>query len=84
MFAKLSLWVKAMAAGLAVVVATLSVGYAEAIFSASRNDAYAAVLCFKTGERISGLNKICFYDCLGSAAAITIKSFELCPLTIRR
>ncbi len=44
----------------------------------------AALLCFRTGEQVSGLNKICFYDCAGSAAAITIKSFELCPLTIKR
>lgn len=33
-------------------------------------------------ERISGLNKICVYDYLGSEYAITIKSVELCPLTI--
>lgn len=42
------------------------------------------VTCFKTGERTSGVNKICFYDCLGSEAAITISSVELCPLTIER
>ncbi len=30
-----------------------------------------AMLCFKTGERVSGLNRICYYDCLGSEAAIT-------------
>jgi hypothetical protein len=40
--------------------------------------------CFKTGERTSGMNKICYYDCLGSEAAITIKSTELCPLSINR
>ena len=43
-----------------------------------------AILCFKTGEQVSGLNKICFYDCAGSAAAITVKSYQLCPLTINR
>lgn len=32
----------------------------------------ASVLCFKTGEQTSGMNKICYYNCLGSAAAITI------------
>lgn len=41
-----------------------------------------AVTCFKTGERSSGMNKICYYDCLGSAAAITISAVELCPLSI--
>jgi len=43
-----------------------------------------AVMCFKTGENISGMNKICFYDCLGSATAITINSTSLCPLSINR
>lgn len=43
-----------------------------------------AVLCFKTGERVDGMNKICFYDCLGSAAAITIGATQLCPLSINR
>lgn len=44
----------------------------------------SAVMCFHRGERISGMNKICYYDCLGSAYAITIRSTELCPLTIDR
>ena len=43
-----------------------------------------AIMCFKTGESTSGFNKICYYDCLGSAAAITISSVSLCPLTINR
>lgn len=43
-----------------------------------------AAVCFKTGERTSGMNKICYYDCLGSEVAITIRSAELCPLTIQR
>ena len=44
----------------------------------------SAVMCFLKGEQISGLNKICYYDCLGSGAAITIKSYQLCPLSINR
>ena len=40
--------------------------------------------CFKTGEQVSGMNKICYYNCLGSTAAITISSVALCPLTIER
>ena len=39
--------------------------------------------CFGKGEETSGMNKICYYDCLGSAAAITISSTSLCPLTIK-
>lgn len=45
--------------------------------------AYAAT-CFKKGEYVSGMNKICIYDCLGSEAAITISSVALCPLSINR
>jgi len=45
------------------------------------SSAYAGTAFFKY-ERISGLNKICFYDHLGSEVAITIKSYELCPLTL--
>ena len=40
------------------------------------------VMCFFKGERTSGMNKICYYDCLGSEAAITISSISLCPLSI--
>lgn len=43
----------------------------------------AATTCFKTGEQTSGMNKICYYDCLGSAKAITISATSLCPLSIR-
>jgi len=45
------------------------------------SSAYAGTAFFKY-ERISGINKICFYDHLGSEVAITIKSYELCPLTL--
>jgi hypothetical protein len=50
----------------------------------SEAHALAGVMCFKKGERVSGMNKICFYDCMGSAAAITIGAVELCPLTIEQ
>lgn len=43
-----------------------------------------AATCFKTGERTSGLNKICYYNCMGSTVAITISSVSLCPLSIQR
>ena len=43
----------------------------------------AAVTCFKTGEQTSGMNKICYYDCVGSSKAITISATSLCPLSIR-
>ncbi len=43
-----------------------------------------AVVCFYKSEHVSGMNKICIYDCLGSEAAITISSVSLCPLSINR
>jgi len=41
------------------------------------------VTCYGKGEVTSGFNKICYYDCLGSGAAITIPAVGLCPLTIQ-
>lgn len=43
-----------------------------------------AVTCFSRGEQTSGMNKICYYDCLGSAAAITVSATTLCPITIQQ
>lgn len=43
-----------------------------------------ATMCFAKGERVDGMNKICYYDCLGSDYAITIKAHQLCPLSIKR
>jgi hypothetical protein len=40
--------------------------------------------CFFKREAVSGMNKICYYDCLGSEAAITISAVALCPLSIKR
>ena len=39
-------------------------------------------MCFKKGERVSGLNKICTYTCTSGDKSITIKSTQLCPLSI--
>tara|TARA_B100000963_G_C22535418_1_gene629542 strand:+ start:612 stop:881 length:270 start_codon:yes stop_codon:yes gene_type:complete len=36
---------------------------------------------FLTGETISGFNKICFYNRVGSTYTINIPSTSLCPLT---
>jgi hypothetical protein len=49
-----------------------------------KHQQYASITCFGKGQEISGMNKICYYDCLGSTAAITISAVELCPLTIQR
>lgn len=40
--------------------------------------------CFKRGEQISGMNKICYYDCMGSGHAVTQNAVSLCDLTVQR
>jgi len=40
--------------------------------------------CTKKSESISGTNKICIYNCMGSDVAINVKSTKLCPISIRR
>lgn len=42
------------------------------------------LMCYKTGEKTSGMNKICYYDCAGSEVAITIRSNEYCPASLDR
>ena len=44
----------------------------------------AAQACFLTGEQISGMNKICYYNCIGGTRAITISSVSLCPISLNR
>jgi len=41
------------------------------------------VMAFKTGENTTGMTKQCFYDALGSEYTYTIRSTELCPLSLR-
>lgn len=41
------------------------------------------ITAFKTGEKTTGMTKQCFYDALGSEHTRTLKSIELCPLSIR-
>lgn len=43
-----------------------------------------AAYCPKSGERVAGQNKICYYDCLSGTVAITISSVSICPLSINR
>lgn len=67
---------------LAILVATVGPLSAQQIVAAT--PIRTAAVCFKSGEQVSGMNKICYYNCLGSQAAITIGAVELCPLSINR
>ena len=40
--------------------------------------------CFKEREWVSGFNRNCVYDCLGSETVETIASTAICPLNIKR
>lgn len=44
----------------------------------------ASETCFYRGERVNGMNKICYYSCPSGVAAITVDSYKLCPVSIRR
>jgi hypothetical protein len=44
--------------------------------------AYAAT-AFYTGERVTGMTKQCYYEYLGSEYVRTMRSIDICPLTIR-
>lgn len=39
--------------------------------------------CNHTGDKRDGLNKICFYKCPSGEVAITIKSTDLCPISLK-
>jgi len=43
---------------------------------------FTANAAFLKYSYVSGMNRICVYDDLGSTVMITIKSYELCPLSI--
>lgn len=66
------------------IFSTPYVSVFEKLDTGKKESIQVAALCFKTGESTSGMNKICYYDCLGSQAAITISSVQLCPLNINR
>jgi hypothetical protein len=69
----------------AIVLAALFGGtQAEIPMSKPADDTQLTATCFKSGEQRSGMNKICYYNCMGSQAAITISSTSLCPLSINR
>jgi|TARA_B110000879_G_C10885486_1_gene398497 hypothetical protein len=59
-------------------------GFNQAYYGTNNSSSYnSGTVGFKTGERISGFNKICFYNKLGSVYTINIPNTSLCPLTIR-
>jgi hypothetical protein len=43
----------------------------------------STITAFKTGERTTGMTKQCFYNGLGSTYTETVRSVDLCPLSIK-
>jgi hypothetical protein len=67
------------------LAAILLAAAAPSYTSEARKDRVAqSTTCFKIGEQVSGMNKICYYNCLGSTVAINVSSVSLCPLSIDR
>lgn len=50
-------------------------------FTPSYPSAPGTAVGFYVREQISGTNKICYYNRMGSAVALTVASFQLCPPT---
>jgi hypothetical protein len=40
--------------------------------------------CFSKGERTEGMNKVCYYTCPSGGYAITIASYQVCPVSVQR
>lgn len=45
--------------------------------------AATTVTAFKSGERVTGQTKQCYYKYAGSTYTRTVKSYQLCPLSIK-
>ena len=45
--------------------------------------AQQTLTAFKTGEVTTGTTKQCSYDALGNAYTLTLRSIDLCPLSIK-
>jgi len=84
----LMFWVPSVVSAEPVHLSMLSTFEAESktaeMQSKPTDEIDVAVACFFDYEQTSGMNKICFYDCMGSSAAITISRVSLCPLSINR
>lgn len=41
-----------------------------------------AGIAFLQDQYVSGMNRICIYNHLGSEYSLTVKSYETCPVTV--
>ena len=54
----------------------------ESLGGVSSSSSSSKVQCFKSGERVSGTNKICSYNCMGSEVTTNVASTRICPMSI--
>jgi len=64
---------------LAVAAFALSASTIAAAPPPSVMPSRVAMFCTKSSQQTAGLTKICYYDCAGSEAAMTAKTYEPCP-----
>jgi hypothetical protein len=43
-----------------------------------------ASICVKTGEKITGAIKTCFYNCAGAGASVDVPATTVCPMTVQK
>ena len=41
-----------------------------------------ALTGYYDGEEVDGMSKICYYDTIRGTMAITVESYELCPMSV--
>ena len=64
---------------LALTVFTVSASAIAAETPDPSRPVTVSMVCTKSSQQISGLTKICYYDCAGSEGAITVQTYEACP-----
>jgi hypothetical protein len=64
---------------LALAAFTISASAIAAESSPLEKPFRVAVFCTKSGEQTSGLTKVCYYNCVKSEGALTVKTYEACP-----
>lgn len=65
-----------------VTLLALAAFFSGVFLAIATSDTAFAGTGFLKGEYVSGMNRICIYDDLGSDVYYTISATELCPLTI--
>ena len=79
------LWIDIAAAGPSgMQLATAESGTQGRPMTRIQEQPQIAMVCFFDSETTSSMNKICYYNCLGSLAAITLGFAEICPMSINR